>query len=114
MHYLLTGKLKNACKNNMHNFKKLEIIKEKNNNLKKNKNKSLYDLKIYITNMSYMFYGCSNLLYLLDISNWNISKVNNMSCMFSGCNSLFSLPDKSDWDTSNVKLMNKLFYECSH
>ena len=39
LHYLLTGKLKNVCRNNMNNFKKLEIIKEKNNNLNKNKNK---------------------------------------------------------------------------
>ena len=38
LHYLLTEKLKNLCRNNMHNFKKLEIIKEKNNNLNKNKN----------------------------------------------------------------------------
>ena len=39
LHYLLTGKLKNVCKNNMHVFKKLEIIKEKNNKLNKIKNK---------------------------------------------------------------------------
>ena len=39
LHYLLTGKLKNVCRNDMQNFKKLEIIKEKNNNLNKNKNK---------------------------------------------------------------------------
>ena len=39
LHYLLTGKLKNVCRNNMNNLKKLEIIKEKNNNLNKNKNR---------------------------------------------------------------------------
>ena len=39
LHYLLTGKLKNVCRNNMTNLKKLEIIKEKNNNLNKNKNR---------------------------------------------------------------------------
>lgn len=39
LHYLLTGKLKNVCRNNMTNLKKFEIIKEKNNNLNKNKNR---------------------------------------------------------------------------
>jgi len=39
LHCLLTGKLKNVCRNNMNNIKKMEIFKEKYNNLNKNKNK---------------------------------------------------------------------------
>ena len=48
-----------------------------------------------VTKMSYMFYGCSSLISLPDISNWNTSKVTNMSYMFYDCNSLLSLPDIS-------------------
>ena len=44
-------------------------------------------------NMSYMFYECSSLISLPDLSKWNITKVKNMSYMFWGCNSLISLPD---------------------
>ena len=35
-----------------------------------------------ITNMSYMFSGCSSLLSLPDISNWNTKNVTKMSFMF--------------------------------
>ena len=43
-------------------------------------------------NLSYMFYRCSSLSSLPDISNWNTTNVNNMSDMFLGCSSLSSLP----------------------
>ena len=33
-----------------------------------------------VTNMSYMFYGCTN--FNQDISNWNVSNVINMGSMF--------------------------------
>ena len=63
-----------------------------------------------ITDMSYMFYRCSSLSTLPDISKWNTSNVNSMSYMFYGCSSLLSLPDISKWNTSNVYDM---FYGCS-
>ena len=44
-----------------------------------------------ITNMSYMFSGCSSLLSLPDISNWNTKNITNMKFLFSGCSSLLSL-----------------------
>ena len=43
--------------------------------------------------MRYMFYFCSSLISLPNISEWNTSKVSNMSSMFSECNSLLNLPD---------------------
>ena len=55
-----------------------------------------------ITNMSCMFYNCSSLSSLPDISKWNTSNVTNMSYMFCNCSSLSSLPDISKWNTSNV------------
>ena len=66
-----------------------------------------------VTNMNCMFSGCSYLSSLPDISNWNTSNVTNMSFMFEGCLSLSSIPDISKWDISNVKNMNGMFYECS-
>ena len=37
-----------------------------------------------VTDMSYMFDGCS-LLKELNLNNFNTNNVTNMSCMFSGC-----------------------------
>ena len=62
-----------------------------------------------ITDMSYLFFGCSSLISLPDIIKLNTSKVKNMSYMFYGCSSLISLPDISLWDTSNVLYMNNMF-----
>jgi len=38
-----------------------------------------------ITNMSKMFYGCSSLSSMPDISKWITNNVTNMSFMFYGC-----------------------------
>ena len=80
-------------------------------------NKDFLEIKlkgiINITNMSYMFSGCSSLSYLPDISKWNTSQINYMHYMFSGCSSLLSLPDISKWNTSNVKDMHWMFGRCS-
>ena len=40
-----------------------------------------------------MFYRCSSLTSLPDISKWNTNNVNDMSGMFSSCSSLTSFPD---------------------
>ena len=48
-----------------------------------------------ISDMSYMFYDCSSIFSLPDISKWNTSNVTNMCYMFSNCSFLFSLPDIS-------------------
>ena len=66
-----------------------------------------------ITNASYMFYKCSSLISLPDISEWNTSNVSEMSCIFCSCSSLSSLPDISNWNTSNVITMNCMFSGCS-
>ena len=59
-----------------------------------------------------MFSGCSSLLSLPDISNWNTNNSTDMRCMFNGCSSLSSLPYISKWNTNNVKDMNNMFYNC--
>ena len=64
------------------------------------------------TSLTDMFCDCSSLLFLPDISKWNISKVERLSEMFDGCSSLMFLPDISKWDTSNVLSMNSTFANC--
>jgi len=80
-----------------------------------NKNKLKITLKGInnVTNMSYMFYECSSLSSLPDISKWNTNNVIDMSYMFSGCTSLSSLPDISKWNTNNVTNMKCMFSGCT-
>ena len=66
----------------------------------------------YITDMSYMFWRCTSLVDLPDISNFNMSDVENMSYMFYGCENLKELDDISKWNTSNVKYMQRMFCNC--
>jgi len=66
----------------------------------------------YITNMSYMFHKCYNLLSVSNLSQINTSKVTNMSRMFEGCLLLETLEGISDWDISNVKDIRGMFYYC--
>ena len=44
--------------------------------------------------MSEMFYYCSSLSSLPDISKWDTSNVTNMSFMFYGCKSSLNIPSK--------------------
>ena len=67
---------------------------------------------INVTNMRGMFYSCSRTLALPDISKWNTHNVTDMSYMFYYCEELSTLPDISKWDTSNVINMNFMFSGC--
>ena len=64
-----------------------------------------------VTDMSYMFYGCSGLTSL-DVSSFNTNMVTDMTYMFKGCTSLTSLT-LSNFNTSNVTYMDSMFYGCS-
>ena len=66
----------------------------------------------FIRNMSFMFLGCCNLNHL-NLSSFDISNVTNMSYMFSGCSNLKNLYLIS-FDTKNVNDMSHMFYECSN
>ena len=66
-----------------------------------------------ITNMSSMFYECSSLISLSDISKWNRKNVTNMSWMFYECSSLSSLPDISKWKSNNIKEIVHMFTGCT-
>ena len=79
--------------------------------------KSLPDISDWdtnnITNMSTIFYNCSSLISLPDISEWNTERLINMGGIFSGCSSLKSLPDISKWSTNKVTNLSAIFYNCS-
>ena len=63
-----------------------------------------------VTNMGWMFYGCSNLTEL-DLSGFDTANVTDMAAMFYGCNSLTTL-DVSGLDTANVTDMGWMFAWC--
>ena len=66
-----------------------------------------------VTDISSIFYRCSSLESLPDISNWNTYNIKSLFGCFYGCSSLISLPDISKWNTSNVTDMISTFYGCS-
>ena len=66
-----------------------------------------------IINFSNFFKDCSLLKKIPDISNWDTSEVTDMSYMFNGCSSLTELPDISNWKTHKVEDMQFMFSGCS-
>ena len=64
-----------------------------------------------VTDMGYMFYGCSALTSL-DVTHFNTEKVTDMGSMFYYCSKLTSL-DVTKLNTENVKNMSYMFYNCS-
>ena len=64
-----------------------------------------------VTDMSDMFYGCSQLTDL-DVSGFDTSNVTDMSRMFGSCVKLSSI-DLSSFDTSNVTNMSDMFNYCT-
>ena len=69
-----------------------------------------------VTNMSFMFNGCSSLTSL-DLTGFNTANVTKMGSMFRGCSSLTNL-DVSTFNTSAIATMTSgamdyMFYGCS-
>ena len=63
-----------------------------------------------VTNMAYMFYGCTG-LRSIDLTGFNTSEVTDMNSMFNHCNSLTSL-DLSSFNTARVTDMSMMFQTC--
>lgn len=63
-----------------------------------------------VTNMSFMFEGCSSLTSL-DVSHFDTRNVTDMSYMFMDCGLLTSL-DVSHFNTEKVQNMRFMFYNC--
>ena len=85
-----------------YNFSKVTEIQGLNN-LKTDK----------VTNMSYMFYGCSS-LESVSFSKWEMDEVINMSYMFYGCKALSKASNISATWVPKVKYMNYMFYNCEN
>ena len=64
---------------------------------------------LIMLDMRLIFYGCSSLSSLPDISKWNTNNAIYMRYMFYGCSLLSSLPDISKWNTNNVSEMQSMF-----
>ena len=65
-----------------------------------------------ITDMSFLFKGCSSLISVNFNNNTNTTSLLNMNSMFSGCAQL-NLVDLSSFDTSLVTDMSSLFSGCN-
>ena len=66
-----------------------------------------------VTDMHSMFYGCSSLLSLPDISKWKTNNIIDMCSIFDGCSSLSTLPDIYKWNNKNVTNIGYMFCGCS-
>ncbi len=64
-----------------------------------------------VTNMAYMFSGCTS-LESLDLAKINTAGVNTMEQMFNGCTKLATL-DLSKFNTSNVTNVSRMFDGCT-
>ena len=65
-----------------------------------------------VTDMSYMFSGCSSLTSL-DLRGFDTGKVTNMNSMFYGCSSLVTIKVGDGWTTAKVTNSDYMFYDCT-
>lgn len=65
-----------------------------------------------VTNMRYMFYGCSSLTGL-NVSGFNTANVTDMRYLFSNCSGLTIL-DLSSFATEKLQSCGQMFYGCSN
>ncbi|MDY2696464.1 MAG: BspA family leucine-rich repeat surface protein, partial [Eubacteriales bacterium] len=63
-------------------------------------------------NMANMFKNCSKLTSL-DLSNFDTSKVTDMSSMFFSCSDLTTIYVSSTWNAAKVRKSNSMFSGCS-
>ena len=65
-----------------------------------------------LSEIAYLFHGCSLLKEIRLSSSFDTSKVNHMSSLFNGCKSLEEI-NLSCFNTNNVTGMHMMFYGCS-
>ena len=80
------------------------------------KNKGEYEIKILftnlLTNINSLFEECP-LLYYIDLSNFNTSKVTDMGFMFNKCNKLKLIKGIEKFNTNEVINMRAMFQQCN-
>ena len=64
-----------------------------------------------VTNMNYMFDGCTGLT-ALDVGGWDVSQVKSMGSMFFSCKALTTVGDLNSWNVASVTDMSFMFYSC--
>lgn len=66
-----------------------------------------------ITDMSYLFKELNKRYEIteIDVSEWDVSKVENMYCMFQYCDKFYG-NELNNWNTSRVKNMESMFEGC--
>ena len=64
-----------------------------------------------VTDMSYMFCCCKNLINLKFSKNFNTKNVTNFYAIFGGCHNLEKL-DLSSFNTEKANIMSGFFYQC--
>ena len=107
------------CENNRNkckiciDFEEMDLIEFYDVKNSGNKLKVVLSLNKEVTDLSYIFCGCSMLKEIDVFHNFNFENITSLSNMFYGCSSLDSLPDMSNWNTTNIEDMSYLFYECS-
>ena len=60
-----------------------------------------------------MFYGCSSLISLPDISQWNTKNIFNLNSIFENCSLLTFIPNISKWKLNNVIEVKNIFKGCN-
>ena len=71
-------------------------------------------IDVEITNLSNLFRNCTSLIITPNFSECNTDYVENMSSLFRGCKNLKEITGISNWDTSKVTKMTSLFYNCEN
>ena len=98
---------------------KIEIGKIKNGknlDIYFNQNKSYSHFSsgtIIVTDLSYMFYNCSSLIYISGISKFDTCSVESLVGMFKRCSSLKSVIDISQWKMNQDVDIGQMFDYCT-
>jgi surface protein len=65
-----------------------------------------------VTDMSYMFAGCSSLSNVDGLANWDVSETTDMRWLFDHCTHLVNIDGLANWDVSNVTETEEMFCCC--
>ena len=81
--------------------------------LKKGNNNIKIIIKNKLTDLQYMFWGCSKLKNINELKNLNTQYCNNFQSMFEGCSSLLEIKGLEEWNVSNGNNFKGMFQGCS-
>ena len=65
-----------------------------------------------IIDISHIFFGCSSLIDITPLKNWDLINTNNFSFMFFGCELLNDISSLKDLNVSNGNNFDSMFYYC--